>query len=139
MRVAPGVLCLGLVLAACSGETTREGAGEPVEQPTTPTAELTTDPTGGSPVAEEPLVLAVGATRPVEDVPVRAARRLVRTGASTWAALGQTGDDLRVLTGGLPDADAVPGAEQLTDAARALRDVRRESVWSTSRGPFRLR
>lgn len=129
MRVASGVLCLGLVLAACSGETAPEGAGEPVEQPTTATAGPTTGATAGRTgtpsVAQEPLVLAVGATRPVEYVPVRAARRLLRTGVSTWAALGQTGEDLRLLTGGLPEADAVPGAE-LTDAATALRDVRRD-------------
>lgn len=69
-------------------------------------------------------MLAVAPTRPVENVPLRAARRLVRTGASTWHALGQGGGALRVVSGGLPDPGTAPAAERLGSAAAALRIVR---------------
>ena len=57
------------------------------------------------------------ATRPVADVPVARARGVVAEGATRWAAIGQPGGRMRVLTVGAGGAGAV------LRAVRASRDV----------------
>jgi poly-gamma-glutamate capsule biosynthesis protein CapA/YwtB (metallophosphatase superfamily) len=45
-----------------------------------------------------PLVLAVHASRPMADVALADARRIITSGATRWSAIGQSGDRMRVLS-----------------------------------------
>jgi poly-gamma-glutamate synthesis protein (capsule biosynthesis protein) len=45
-----------------------------------------------------PLALVVNATRPVADVAVGDARRVVKSGGTQWSAVGQSGGQMRVLS-----------------------------------------
>jgi poly-gamma-glutamate synthesis protein (capsule biosynthesis protein) len=62
-----------------------------------------------------PLALVVHATRPVADVPLPAARRMVADGGNRWSRIDQPGGGMRVLT--------VSGEQS---AADVLRQVRRD-------------
>jgi poly-gamma-glutamate capsule biosynthesis protein CapA/YwtB (metallophosphatase superfamily) len=64
-----------------------------------------------------PLALVVHATRPVADVPLAAARRLVSQDVSRWSAIGQPGGRMRVLRVGDSSASRVLAE------VRASRDV----------------
>ena len=129
----PGLaLCLGLLLSSCSDDGSEEtpptagdergsSAASPTAQPPEPS-----EPCSPDPRVEEPLALAVAATRPVADVPVAAARRLLRTGSSNWRALGQSGEaPLRAVLGGVPNS-AFEGLGEVRSARVALGDVRRD-------------
>ncbi len=54
-----------------------------------------------------PLALVVNVTRPTADVAVAEARRVVASGANRWSAIGQSGDEMRVLTTKNHQADDV--------------------------------
>jgi poly-gamma-glutamate capsule biosynthesis protein CapA/YwtB (metallophosphatase superfamily) len=55
--------------------------------------------TAASPAAHPmPLALVVNATRPVADVAVGDARRVVKSGGTQWSAVGQSGGQMRVLS-----------------------------------------
>jgi poly-gamma-glutamate capsule biosynthesis protein CapA/YwtB (metallophosphatase superfamily) len=45
-----------------------------------------------------PLVLAVHASRPMADVALADARRIITSGATRWSAIGQSGDRMRVVS-----------------------------------------
>ena len=64
-----------------------------------------------------PLALIVQATRTVADVPVARARGVVAEGGTRWAAIGQPGGRMRVLT------VKAGGAGSVLRAVRASRDV----------------
>lgn len=131
----PGVaLCLGLLLGSCSN-----GAGDPppastgrsssAPSPSPESAEPSGSLSSPKPQASEPLALVVAATRTVADVPVGAARRLLRTGKSSWQALGQSGERFQAVSGGVPE-DAFGssgGVGEMRSAGAALREVRRDS------------
>ena len=65
--------------------------------------------------AKMPLALVVHATRPIADVPLAAARRVVSDAGTRWSQIDQPGGRMRVL--------AVTGERS---AAAVLRDVRRD-------------
>jgi poly-gamma-glutamate synthesis protein (capsule biosynthesis protein) len=129
--VAGWLLCVGLMLSACSGQ---EGSAPPEasSSPATPPRELrsSADPIESEPRAREPLALVVAATRPVADVSLAAARRLIRTGDSSLPALGQRGGEpLQAVYGGVPKSafDGFPvGVGGVKSARAALREVRRD-------------
>jgi len=124
-----GPLAMCLVLASCTAATEPEppqpsAAESDVSEPSGPTpSESSSEPTAEPPLDNEPLALAVHATRLVSDVPVAAARRLLARGAGTWSAIGQDGGAMRVVAGGLPE-DVAPGPMPLAAAAAALDRVR---------------
>ena len=64
-----------------------------------------------------PLALIVHATRPVADVSVTQARRVVAKGGTRWSVIGQPGGHMRVITTEGADADSV------VRAVRASRGV----------------
>ena len=45
-----------------------------------------------------PLALVVHATRPISDVAVADARRIITSGATRWSAIGQSGGEMRVIS-----------------------------------------
>lgn len=65
--------------------------------PSSPKPEPTA--TAASPAAHPmPLALVVNATRPVADVALGDARRVVKSGGTRWSAVGQSGGRMRVLS-----------------------------------------
>jgi poly-gamma-glutamate capsule biosynthesis protein CapA/YwtB (metallophosphatase superfamily) len=66
--------------------------------PTSPQPGQTPTPQPPSTTYSIPLALVVHATRPVADVPVGAARRMVQSGATRWSAIGQSGGRMHVLS-----------------------------------------
>ncbi len=125
MRIL-GPLTVCLVLASCTATTEPDPPAPGSETTRAPTSEPPTPEPSPEPPAEEPLVLAVHATRSVSDVPVAAARRLLARGARSWTAIGQDGEAMQVVSGGLPTGVA-PGAEALHHASIALDRVRTSS------------
>ena len=120
-----GPLAACLVLASCTATTEPDPPAPSSETTRAPTPEPPDEP-APEPVVEEPLVLAVHATRSVSDVPVAAARRMLARGARSWTAIGQEGEAMRVVSGGLPTGVA-PGATALDHASIALDRVRTSS------------
>ena len=127
-----GLLALAGLTGCTTGRTTPQPGPSPTPvvtatpsptTPTTPTATpppTWTTPSPAPPAATVPLVLAVHATRTVDDVPTGVARDLVRRAAADadlsvrWAALGQPG-------GGRAEVRTAGSAEQVDDL---LADVR---------------
>ncbi|HEV2929687.1 MAG TPA: hypothetical protein VGW74_13415, partial [Propionibacteriaceae bacterium] len=58
----------------------------------------TPSPTPTPPAHTMPLALVVHATRPVADVPVEAARRVVTERPDRWSAIGQPGGRMRLVS-----------------------------------------
>ncbi len=68
-----------------------------------------------------PLALVVHATRPIADVEVPAARRVVASGAARWSALGQPGGQVTVLTTrGRTAAEVLAAVRSRTDILGVL-------------------
>ena len=110
-----------VMLAGCSAE---QSAPIPTPLPATSSAlagtsatPLEPSSTGSRPRFQMPLALIVQATRTVADVPVARARGVVAEGGTRWAAIGQPGGRMRVLT------VKTGGAGSVLSAVRASRDV----------------
>lgn len=120
---AGALLVLAPTVGGCSADAERD--------PVTPVEPAATRAEGAPPsdetttAAEEPLALAVSASRGPHNVTAKAARRLLSAGVSTWSRLGQGRGRVRVVSGGLP-VDTAPGAQRLGSAAAALRAARRD-------------
>jgi Bacterial capsule synthesis protein PGA_cap len=83
--------------------TDNPGPPKPAEATTpavSPSSRISQTPasTPPSPTYSIPLALVVHATRPVADVSLAAARKVVSSGATRWSAVGQAGGRMRVLS-----------------------------------------
>jgi poly-gamma-glutamate synthesis protein (capsule biosynthesis protein) len=91
-----------VLLAGC--QAPGENAPQPLSSASTTAPSSPTSPSRSptsTPLAIEhlmPLALVVNVTRPTADVAVAEARRVVASGANRWSAIGQSGDEMRVLT-----------------------------------------
>ena len=110
-RFWPVGLVLAL-LAGCSAAqpvsiTTPLPATSSAMPPTSPAPRTESPSTASGPRFQMPLALIVRATRPVTDVSIARARRVVADGGTRWAAIGQQGGRMRVLTAKAEGAAAV--------------------------------
>jgi hypothetical protein len=112
---------VGLVMALLAGCSADQLTPIPTPLPATSSAladSSTTPPepssTGSQPRFQMPLALIVQATRAVADVPVARARRVVAEGGTRWAAMGQPGGRMRVLTVKASNAGSVLRAVRLS-------------------------
>jgi poly-gamma-glutamate capsule biosynthesis protein CapA/YwtB (metallophosphatase superfamily) len=156
------VASTALMLLGCSGPLPDAGGtpaptsvGDRRSPAPAPTAQPSASPTSPAPTTRAssayrmPLALVVHATRPVADVTLAQARRVTTRGAARWAALGQAGGAVRVLTTegrspaeiirrvrasrdvlGVVPADAVDATVRVltVDGRHPLRDPRRYPV-----------
>jgi poly-gamma-glutamate capsule biosynthesis protein CapA/YwtB (metallophosphatase superfamily) len=94
---------IAVLLTGCQASADNPGPPKPAEA-TTPAVSTssrisqTPASTPPSPTYSIPLALVVHATRPVADVPLAAARKVVSSGATRWSAVGQAGGRMRVLS-----------------------------------------
>jgi poly-gamma-glutamate capsule biosynthesis protein CapA/YwtB (metallophosphatase superfamily) len=124
MKAAAASVALAVaMLAGCqaSGDAP-ERSTSPVSSPTTlPISPSDTPPSPAGPTPSPqylmPLALVVHATRTTADVAVADARRVVASGADRWAAIGQSGGRMRVISTGQRSASDV------LRAVRSSRDV----------------
>jgi poly-gamma-glutamate capsule biosynthesis protein CapA/YwtB (metallophosphatase superfamily) len=90
------------MLAGCqaSGSSPQPSVSVQSSPATSPPNTIQTPPTSGQPATTYvlPLALVVHATRPVSDVSVADARRIVASGETRWAAVSQEGGQMRVLS-----------------------------------------
>jgi poly-gamma-glutamate capsule biosynthesis protein CapA/YwtB (metallophosphatase superfamily) len=104
MRVRAGSATLAVVLLvgcqASGGSLQAPSAADSAATPasTSPQAGPTAVSTPPATTYSMPLALIVHATRPVADVPVAAARRVISSGAARWSEIGQSGGRMRVLS-----------------------------------------
>ena len=106
---------VGLVLALLAGCSAAPPVSIRTPLPATSSAMPSTSPaprtespsTASGPRFQMPLALIVRATRPVTDVSIARARRVVADGGTRWAAIGQPGGRMRVLTAEAEGAAAV--------------------------------
>lgn len=115
--------CL-MVLASCTSPTD-DTRPSPASTLSTSMQTPSPAPRTSEPPATTPLVLAVHPTRPVKNVPLKAARALIRDGAEDWSQINQDGGRLRVVTSlgrvrRNPDALAVVPAGEVDPTVRAL-------------------
>ena len=99
-RAASAALA-ALLFAGCQATGANPPAPTFADSTTPPASTLTSRQTGTTAApkpATMPLVLAVHATRPVTDVSVAAARKVVASGGTRWSAIGQRGGRMRVLS-----------------------------------------
>jgi poly-gamma-glutamate capsule biosynthesis protein CapA/YwtB (metallophosphatase superfamily) len=97
-------LLVVLLLAACQTTDEERPPAPPAGASSAPA--VSTSPSVGPPPATRapspafsmPLALVVHATRPTADVAVAAARKVVASGATRWADIGQSGGKMRVLS-----------------------------------------
>jgi poly-gamma-glutamate capsule biosynthesis protein CapA/YwtB (metallophosphatase superfamily) len=115
---------VGLVMVMLAGCSAEQSAPIPTPLPAASSASAGTSPTPPEPSGTDsrprlqmPLALIVQATRPVADVPVASARGLVAEGGTRWAAIGQPGGRMRVLTA------QTGGARSVLRAVRESQDV----------------
>jgi poly-gamma-glutamate synthesis protein (capsule biosynthesis protein) len=124
-------LLLPLVLLGCTEEAApvppsdRDSTSPSPDSPGTPETSPPLEPIDDD--ATEPLVLAVHPTRSVDPVRTVDAHRLLEDGGERWARIGQPGESMRVVTGGLPDDVQVPGAVDAPSPQAALAQVRRRT------------
>ena len=143
-----------LALTGCSltqadpGPSPSPSAASSAGSPSAPSPTPSTSPTPTA-AATQPLALVVHATRPVADVPVAAARRVITERPNRWSAIGQAGGRMRLVSFGdgtsadvlravrsridvlgvLPAADVDPSVRVLTVGGRhPLRDPERYSL-----------
>src|SRR5215217_4171008 len=96
---------VGLVMVVLAGCSAEPAVPVPTPLPAASSALAGTSPTPPEPSGTDsrprfqmPLALIVQTTRAVADVPVASARGLVAEGGTRWAAIGQPGGRMRVLT-----------------------------------------